>query len=91
MASNPNTSCQIDGEAMETVTSFIFLGSQITSGDDCSHDIKRGLLLGRKAMANLDSMLKSRNIILSTKAHLVKPMVLPVVTYECESWTIIEG
>ena len=88
MASGPITSWQIDGEAMETVTSFIFLGSQITSGDDCSHDIKRGLLLGRKAMANLDSILKSRDTTVPTKVHLVKVIVFPVVMYGCESWTI---
>ena len=88
MASGPITSWQIDGEAMETVTSFIFLGSQITSGDDCSHDIKRGSLLGRKAMTNLDSILKSRDTTVPTKVHLVKAIVFPVVMYGCESWTI---
>ena len=88
MASGPITSWQIDGEKMETVTDFIFLGSQITVDGDCSHEIKRHLLLGRKAMTNLDSILKSRNIILPTKAHLVKAMVFPVVMYGCEIWTI---
>ena len=79
---------QIDGETMKTVTDFIFLGSKITADGDCSHEIKRHLLLGRKAMANLDSILKSRNITLPKKVHLVKPMVFPVVMYGCESWTI---
>ena len=85
MASGPITSWQIDGETMETVTDFIFLGSQITSGGDCSHEIKRCLLFGRKAMTNLDSILKSRDITLTTKVHLVKAMVFPVVMYGCES------
>ena len=88
MASGPITSWQIDGETMETVTDFIFLGSKITADGDCSHEIKRHLLLGRKAMTNLDSILKSRDITLSTKVHLVKAMVFPVVMYGCESWTI---
>ena len=81
MASSPITSWQIDGETMETVTDFIFLGSKITTDDDCSHEIKRCLLLGRKAMSNLDSILKSRDISLPTKVHLVKAMVFPVVMY----------
>ena len=85
MASGPITSWQIDGE---TVADFIFLGSKITVDDDCSHEIKRHLLLGRKVMTNLDSILKSRDIILPTKVHLVKAMVFPVVMYGCESWTI---
>ena len=84
MASSPITSWQIDGETMETVTYFIFLGSKITADGDCSHEIKRCLLLGRKGMTNLDSILKSRDIILLTKVHLVKAMVFPVVTYGCE-------
>ena len=88
MASGPITSWQIDGETVETVTDFIFLGSKITADGDCSHDIKRRLLLGRKVMTKLDSILKSRDIILPTKVHLVKAMVLPVVMYGCESWTI---
>ena len=88
MASSPTTSWQIDGETMETVTDLIFLGSKITADDDCSHEIKRCLLLGRKAMTNLDSILKSRDITLPTKVHLVKDMVFPVVMYACESWTI---
>ena len=79
---------EIDGETMETVTDFIFWGSKITADGHCSHEIKRRLLLGRKVMTNLDSILKSRNITLPTKAHLVKAMVFPVVLYECESWTI---
>ena len=79
---------QIDGERMETVTDFIFLGSQITSGGDCSHEIKRCLVLGRKALSNLDSILKSRDITLPTKVHLVQAMVFPVVMYGCESWTV---
>ena len=79
---------QIDGETLETVTDFIFLGSTITADDDYSHEIKRHLLLGRKAMTNLDSILKSRDITLSTKACLVKAMVSPVVMYGCESWTV---
>jgi len=85
MASGPITSWQIDGETMETVTDFIFLGSKITADGDCSHEIKRRLLPGRKAMTNLDSILKSRDIALPTKVHLVKAMVFPVVTYGCES------
>ena len=85
MASGPITSWQIDGEKMETVTDFIFLGSQITVDGDCSHEIKRHLLLGRKAMTNLDSVLKSRDITLLTKVHIVKAMVFPVVMYGCES------
>ena len=88
MAFNPSTSWQIDGETMETVRDFIFLGSKITSDDDCSHEIKRHLLLGRKAMTNLDSILKSRDITLPTKVHLVKAVVFPVVMYGCKSWTI---
>jgi len=88
MASGPITSWEIDGEIMETVTDFIFLGSRITADGDCSHEIKRRLLLGRKAMTNLDSILKSRDITLPTKVHLVKAMVFPVVMYGCESWTI---
>jgi len=87
MASSPIISWQIDGETMETVTDFIFLGSKITADGDCSHDIKTCLLLGRKAMTNLDSILKSRDIALLTKVHLVKAMVFPVVMYGCESWT----
>ena len=87
-ASGPSTSWQTDGETVETVADFIFLGSKITADDDCSHEIKRRLLLGRKVMINLDSILKSRDITLSTKGHLVKAMVFPVVMYECESWTI---
>ena len=88
MASGPITSWQIYRETVETVTDFIFLGSKITADADCSHEIKRRLLLGRKVMTNLDSMLKSRNITLSTKVHLVKAMVFPVVMYGCDSWTI---
>ena len=88
MASGPITSWQIDGETVETVADFIFLGSKITADGDCSHEIKRRLLLGRKVMANLDSILKSRDITLPTKAHLVKAMAFPVVIYRCESWTI---
>ena len=87
-ASGPITSWQIDGETMETVTDFIFLGSKITADGDCSHEIKRHLLLGRKAMTNLDSILESRDITLPTKVHLVKAMVFPVVIYGCESWII---
>ena len=87
MASGPITSCQIDGETMETVTDFIFLGFKITADGDCSHEIKRRLLLGRKAITNLDTVLKSRDIALLTKVHLVKAMVFPVVMYGCESWT----
>ena len=88
MASGPITSCQIDGETMETVRDFIFLGSKITADGDYSHEIKRHLLLGRKAMTNLHSILKSRNITLPTKVHLVRAMVFPIVIYGCESWTI---
>ena len=88
MASSPITSWQIDGEAMETVRDFIFLGSKITADGDCSHEIKRHLLFGRKVMTNLDSILKSRDIALLTKVHLVKAMVFPVVMYGCENWTI---
>ena len=88
MASGPITSWQIDGETMETVTDFSFGGSQITADGDCSHEIKRCLLLGRKVMTNLDSILKSRDITLPTKVHLVKAMVFPVVMYACEIWTI---
>ena len=88
MASGPITSWQIDGETMETVTDFILGGSKITADGDCSHEIKRCLLLGRKVMANLDGILKNRDITLSTKAHLVKAMVFPVVMYGCESWTV---
>ena len=88
MTSGPIISWQIDGETMETVTDFIFLVSKITADDDCSHEIKRCLLPGRKAITNLDSMLKSRDITLLTKVHLVKAMVFPVVMYGCESWTL---
>ena len=88
MASSPITSWQIDGETMETVTDFVFLGSKITADGDCSHEVKRRLLLGRKAMTNLYSILKSRDITLPTKVHLVNAMVLRVVMYECESWTV---
>ena len=88
MASGPTTSWQIDGETVETVANFIFGGSKLTADGDCSHEIKRRLLFGRKAMTNLDSILKSRDITLSTKLHLVKALVFPVVIYGCESWTI---
>ena len=88
MASGPITSWQIDGEIMEIVTDFLFLGSKITAGGDCSHEIKRCLLLGRKATTNLDSILKSRDVTLPTKVCLDKAMVFPVVMYACESWTI---
>ena len=88
MASGPITSWQIDGETVETVSDFIFLGSKITADGDCSHEIKRRLLLGRKVMTNLDSILKSRDVTLPTKVHLVKAMVFPVVMYGCESWTV---
>ena len=88
MASGPITSWQIDRETMETVTDFLFLGSKITADSDCSHEIKRLLLLGRKAMINLDSILESRDITLLTKVRLVKAMIFPVVMYGCESWTI---
>ena len=88
MESGPITSWQIDGETVETIADFIFLGSKITVDGDCSHEIKRHLLLGRKVMTNLESILKSRDITLPTKVHLVKAMVFPVVMYGCESWTI---
>ena len=88
MASCPITSWQIEGETVKTVADFIFLGSKITADGDCSHEIKRGLLPGRKVMTNLDSIFKSRDITLSTKVHLVKAVVFPVVMYGCESWTI---
>ena len=88
MASGPITSWQIDGETMETVTDFLFLGSKITADGDCSLEIKRCLPLGRKAMTNIDSILKSRDITLLKKVHLVKAMVFPVVMYGCESWTV---
>ena len=88
MASGPITSFQIDGERVQTVTDFILGGSKITADGDCSHEIKRHLLLGRKVMTNLDSMLKSRDITLPTKVHLIKAMVFPVVMYGCESWTV---
>ena len=88
MASGPITSWQIDGEAVETVSDFILGGSKITADGDCSHEIKRHLLLGRKVMINLDSILKSRDITLPTKVHLVKMMVFPVVMYGCKSWTV---
>ena len=88
MASGPITSWEIDGETVETVSDFIFQGSQITADGDCSHEIKRRLLLGRKFMTNLESILKSRDITLSTKVHLVKAMVFPVVMYGCDSWTV---
>ena len=88
MASGPITSREIDGETVETVTDFIFWGSKITADGDCSHEIKRHVLLGRKVITNLDSILKSRDITLPTKVHLVKAMVFPVVMYGCESWTI---
>ena len=88
IASDPITSWQIDGETMETVTDFISLGSKITADGDCSHEIKRCLLLGRKVVTNLDSILQSRDITLLTKVHTVRAMVFPVVMYKCESWTI---
>ena len=88
MASSPITSWQTDGETMETVTAFLFLGSKITADGDCNHEIKRHLLLGGKTMSKLDSILKSRDITLPTKVHLVKAMVFPVVMYRCESWTV---
>ena len=88
MASGPITSWEIDGETMETVADFIFWGSKITADGDCSHEIKRCILLGRKVMTNLDSILKSRHMTLPTKVRLVKGMVFPVVMYECVSWTI---
>ena len=88
MASSPITSWEIDGETVETVSDFIFLGSKITADGDCSHEIKRHLFLGRKVMTNIDSILKSRDITLSTEVRLVKAMIFPVVIYGCESWTI---
>ena len=88
MISGPITSWQIDGETVETVADFIFLGSKITADGDCSHEIKRRLLLGRKVMTNLDSIFESRDITLPTKVHLVKAMVFPVIMYGCESWTV---
>ena len=88
MASSPITSWEIDGETVETVADFIFLGSKITADGECSHEIKRRLLLGRKVITNLDSILKSRDITLPTKVHLVKAMVFPVVMYGCENWTV---
>ena len=88
MASSPITSWQIDGETVETVSGFIYLGSKITADGDCSHEIKRRLLLGRKVMTNLDSILKSRDITLPTMVRLVKAIIFPVVTYGCESWTV---
>ena len=88
MASGPITSWQINGETVETVTNFIFLGSKITADGDCSHEIKRCLLLGRKAMTNLDSVLKSRDISLPTKVHIIKTMVFPVIMYGCKCWNI---
>ena len=88
MASGPITSWQIDGETVETVRDFIFLGSKITADGDCSHETKRRLLLGSKAMTNIDSILKSRDVTLPTKVHLVKAIVFPVAIYGCESWTI---
>ena len=91
MASGPITSREIYGETVETVADFIFLGSKITADGDCSHEIKRRLLLGRKVMTNLDNMLKSRDITLPTKVHLVKAMVFPVVVYRCESWTVTKA
>ena len=88
MSSGPITSCEIDGETVETVSDFILGGSKITADGDCSHEIKRHLLLGRKVMTNLESMLKSRHITLPTKVHIVRAMVFPVVMYGCESWTV---
>ena len=88
MASGPITSWEIDGETVDTVSDFIFWGSKITADGDCSHEIKRHLLLGRKVMSNLDSIIKSRDITLPTKVHLVKAMIFPVVTYGCECWTV---
>ena len=88
MASGPITSWKIDGETVETVADFIFLGSKITEDGDCSHEIKRRLLLGRKVMTNLESILKSRDVTLSTKVHLVKAVFFPVLMYGCESWTV---
>ena len=91
MASSPNTSWKIDGETMETVTDFIFGGSKITADGDCSYEMKRRFLLGRKAMTNLDSILQSRDITLPTKVHLVKAVVFPIVMYGCKNWTIKKG
>ena len=91
MASGPLTSWEIDGETVETVSDFIFLGSKITADGDCSHEIKRRLLLGRKVMTNLDSIFKSRDITLPTKVRLIKAMIFPVVMYGCESWTVKKG
>ena len=91
MVSGPITSWEIDGETVETVSDFIFLGSQLTADGDCSHEIKRCLLLGKKVMTNLDSIFKSRDITLLTKVHLVKALVFPVVMYGCESWTVKKG
>ena len=91
MASSPITSWEIDRETVETVADFIFLGSKITADGDCSHEIKRWLLLGRKAMTNLDSILRSRDITLPTKVHLAKDMVFPMVMYGCESWTVLSA
>ena len=91
MASGPITSWEIDGRTVKTVADFIFLGSRITADGDCSHEIKRCLVLGRKVMTNLDSILKSRDITLPIKIHLVKAMVFPVIMYRCESWTIKKG
>ena len=88
MASGPITSWEIDGETLETVSNFIFLGSKITADGDCSHEIRRRLLLGRKVMTNLDSIFKSRDITLPAKVHLVRAMVFPVVMYGCENWTV---
>ena len=88
MASGPITSWEIDGKTVETVSDFIFWGSKITADDDCSHEIKRCLLLGRKVMTNLDSIFKSRDITLPSKIHLIKSMVFPVFMYRCESWTV---
>ena len=91
MASGPTTSWEIDGETVETVSAFIFLGSKITTDGDCSHEIKRRLLLGRKVVTNLDSIFKSRDITLPTKVHLIKAMVFPVVMYGCEGWTVMKA
>ena len=91
MASGPITSWQIDGETVETVADFIFRGSKITADGDCTHEIKRCLLLGKRVMTNLDNVLKSRDITLPTKVHLVKAMIFPVVTYECEHWTVMKA
>ena len=91
MASDPITSWEIDGETVETVSDFIFGGSKITADGNCSQEIKRRLLLGRKVMTNLDSIFKSRDITLPTKVHLVKAMIFPVVVYECESWTVMKA